>query len=384
MSKIIRKKRVSKISLFLKNKDKIWKNQVSTKRQNNKNLNIEIENLQKEIEERKDNFQEENRKNKFLQDKIILIENDFKKEYDITNFLKKDIQEKEKEILELERKIYEEKVEYKKNILHESEVKKDIEINSEKRKLLTQEKKLLELEIENIQEKVDGLKETNNLLKEKSKKLSENKNQLQSLHELELERNISLQEILKNTTLEEGDLLGEISDKEKKIEKVISMGKKKEVELELIIQDNESIDSNIALKLSENQKYKKEIEILKNKIKKEYRLQDKLKISLESATKENSIVKEFYSTLDNDESASAKNYHSLLDNMEEVVSTNEENLEKLIEIQRESDILFIKDSFKKIKDKANIFKKNFTKNKKQFIEKTNNTMKKINKKIMSM
>ena len=384
MNKIIRKKRVSKISLFLKNKDKIWKNQVSTKRQNNKNLNIEIENLQKEIEERKDSFQEENRKNKFLQDKIILIENDFKKEYDITNFLKKDIQEKEKEILELERKIYEEKVEYKKNILHESEVKKDIEINSEKRKLLTQEKKLLELEIENIQEKVDGLKETNNLLKEKSKKLSENKNQLQSLHELELERNISLQEILKNTTLEEGDLLGEISDKEKKIEKVISMGKKKEVELELIIQDNESIDSNIALKLSENQKYKKEIEILKNKIKKEYRLQDKLKISLESATKENSILKEFYSTLDNDESASAKNYHSLLDNMEEVVSTNEENLEKLIEIQRESDILFIKDSFKKIKDKANIFKKNFTKNKKQFIEKTNNTMKKINKKIMSM
>jgi len=384
MSKIIRKKRVSKISLFLKNKDKIWKNQVYTKRQNNKNLNIEIENLQKEIEERKDNFQEENRKNKFLQDKIILIENDFKKEYDITNFLKKDIQEKEKEILELERKIYEEKVEYKKNILHESEVKKDIEINSEKRKLLTQEKKLLELEIENIQEKVDGLKETNNLLKEKSKKLSENKNQLQSLHELELERNISLQEILKNTTLEEGDLLGEISDKEKKIEKVISMGKKKEVELELIIQDNESIDSNIALKLSENQKYKKEIEILKNKIKKEYRLQDKLKISLESASKENSILKEFYSTLNNDESASAKNYHSLLDNMEEVVSTNEENLEKLIEIQRESDILFIKDSFKKIKDKANIFKKNFTKNKKQFIEKSNNTMKKINKKIMSM
>jgi len=184
--------------------------------------------------------------------------------------------------------------------------------------------------------------------------------------------------------LEEGDLLGEISDKEKKIEKVISMGKKKEVELELIIQDNESIDSNIALKLSENQKYKKEIEILKNKIKKEYRLQDKLKISLESSAKENSILKEFYSTLDNDESASAKNYHSLLDNMEEVVSTNEENLEKLIEIQRESDILFIKDSFKKIKDKANIFKKNFTKNKKQFIEKTNNTMKKINKKIMSM
>lgn len=384
MNKIIRKKRVSKISLFLKNKDKIWKNQVSTKRQNNKNLNIEIENLQKEIEERKDSFQEENRKNKFLQDKIILIENDFKKEYDITNFLKKDIQEKEKEILELERKIYEEKVEYKKNILHEGEVKKDIEINSEKRKLLTQEKKLLELEIENIQEKVDGLKETNNLLKEKSKKLSENKNQLQSLHELELERNISLQEILKNTTLEEGDLLGEISDKEKKIEKVISMGKKKEVELELIIQDNESIDSNIALKLSENQKYKKEIEILKNKIKKEYRLQDKLKISLESSAKENSILKEFYSTLNNDESASAKNYHSLLDNMEEVVSTNEENLEKLIEIQRESDILFIKDSFKKIKEKAKIFKKNFTKNKKQFIEKTNNTMKKINKKIMSM
>ncbi|HIP33882.1 MAG TPA: hypothetical protein EYG89_03990 [Bacteroidia bacterium] len=95
-------------------------------------------------------------------------------------------------------------------------------------------------------------------------------------------------------------------------------------------------------------------------------------------------MKEFYSTLNNDESASAKNYHSLLDNMEEVVSANEENLEKLIEIQRENDILFIKDSFKKIKEKAKIFKKNFTKNKKQFIEKSNNTMKKINKKIMSM
>jgi len=161
MNKIIRKKRVSKISLFLNNREKIKKSHISMARAKNNDISSDLKTLKSDFLHKQDIIKHEINQNKILNNNILIANEELKKEESFSVLLKNDISKVENEIFTMEKERLDKKIEIKENSLKLKNLEKKIEIKKEDNNNIIQERDLLSSELERVKQRINDLEKEN-------------------------------------------------------------------------------------------------------------------------------------------------------------------------------------------------------------------------------